>query len=222
VRRRRVDVGAARGRELVAATGREFLATRTNAGLSQDDVSAAAGMSRPQYGRIERGVAPEVALASVARIASALGLETSLRFFPVGDPVRDAAQNGLLERLHTHCHASLEWGTEVPFPRFGDLRAWDAIIGGLRDPGTRRPVRCGVEAETRPTDVQALDRKLALKERDGGVDRLIRLLADTRNNRAFLHGPGEALKARFPGDGRRALERLAWAMAPDSNSIILL
>lgn len=206
----------------MAASGREFLVNRTNGGLSQDDVSAAAGISRPQYGRIERGVAPQVSLASVARIAAALGLEVSLRFFPVGDPVRDAGQNSLLERLHVLCHPSLDWRTEVTFPRFGDLRAWDAVIGGLRNEASRRPVRCAVEAETRPTDVQALDRKLALKERDGRADRLILLLADTRHNRAFLRGPGATLRSRFPGDGRRALERIAAGLAPDSNAIILL
>ncbi len=193
-----------------------------NAGLSQDDASAAAGISRPQYGRIERGVAPEVSLASVARIAAALGLDASLRFFPVGDPVRDAGQISLLDRLHNRCHPSVDWRTEVAFPRFGDLRAWDAVIGGLRDHASRQTVRCAVEAETRPTDVQALERKLALKERDGGADRLILLLADTRHNRAFLRGPGASLRSRFPGPGRRALERLASGIAPDFNAIILL
>lgn len=80
----------------------------------------------------------------------------------------------------------------------------------------------GAQSKTRPTDVQALDRKLALKERDGGADRLILLLADTRHNRAFLRGPGATLRSRFPGDGRRALERIAAGLAPDSNAIILL
>lgn len=201
---------------------REFYAARTNAGVSQGVVSDRVGLSRPQYGRIERGIAPEVSLATVARIAAVLGLDTSLRFFPSADPVRDAAHAALLERLHVICHPSLSWRTEVPFPGPGDRRAWDAVIGGVHRTGSVGRIRIGVEAETRPNDVQALDRKLALKERDGGVERVILLLSDTRHNRSFLHGPGSALRNRFPLDGRRALRHLAAGSDPGSNALVLL
>lgn len=220
IRQRPQDIGEARGRELVALVGREFLRTRTNAGLSQEVVSGKAGMSRPQYGRIERGIAPEVSLVAIARVATVLGLDTSLRFYPVTDPTRDAAHVALLQRLHAICHPSLSWRTEVPFPRAGDLRAWDAVAGGLR--GASRRIRVGVEAETRPNDVQALDRKLALKERDGDVDRVILLLADTRHNRLFLRGSGLTLRTRFPLDGRQALMHLAAGTDPGASAIVLL
>src|SRR5689334_882973 len=203
VRRRRQDLGAALGRSLVAHVGREFLLARTQAGLSQAVVGRTAGLSRSQYGRVERGDVPELSILVAARIAAVLGLDTSLRFHPVADPVRDAPQFGLLERLHGRLYRALEWSTEVPFARPGDLRAWDAVITGFATGSAGR--RCGVEAETRPTDAQALDRKLALKIRDGGVAVVILVLADTRHNRAFLRGAGRALRARFPGDGRRAL-----------------
>lgn len=195
---------------------------RRNASLSQEEVSSAASMSRAQYGRIERARSPEVSLVTVARIGAVLGLDTSLRFYPHADPIRDAAHAALLERLHARCHPSLDWRTEVPFPRTGDLRAWDAVIGGFRMPHDRAYRRCAVEAETRPVDVQALDRKLALKERDGGADWLILLLADTRHNRALLHGHGPSLRARFPRDGRRVLELLAAGVDPGGNAIIVL
>jgi transcriptional regulator with XRE-family HTH domain len=220
VRRRRQDIGAALGRSLVALVGREFFLARTQAGLSQEVVSAAAGLSRSQYGRIERGEVPEVSILVVARVAAVLGLDTSLRFYPVADPVRDAPQHGLLERLHGRLHRTLQWSTEVPFARHGDLRAWDAVIAGFATGGARR--RCGVEAETRPTDAQALDRKLALKIRDGGVEVVVLVLSNTRHNRAFLRGAGSVLRTRFPGDGRRALELLSAGVMPESNSIILL
>lgn len=222
VRRRLVDSGEARGRDLVTLVAREFYAARTNAGVSQDVVSDRAGLSRPQYGRIERGVAPEVSLATVARIAAVLGLDSSLRFYPSSDPIRDAAHAALLERLHAICHPSLWWRTEVPFPGPGDRRAWDAVIGGIRGTGQAPRIRIGVEAETRPNDVQALDRKLALKERDGDVERMILLLSDTRHNRQLLHGPGSSLRNRFPLDGRRALLHLAAGVDPGSNAIVLL
>jgi hypothetical protein len=57
----------------------------------------------------------------------------------------------------------------------GDPRAWDATVRG-------DVFRAGIEAETRFRDQQALDRRLALKERDGGMDRLILVLLDSRSN----------------------------------------
>lgn len=222
VRQRRVELGEDRGRRLVNLTAAEFKAARLNAALSQEDVARAAGISRPQYGRIERGRSPEVSLTTVARIAAVLGLDASLKFYLSSDPIRDAAQLALLERLRVRCHPSLAWRTEVPFTRPGDLRAWDALIRGFSMPAGHENTRGAVEAETRPVDIQALDRKLALKERDGGADWLILLLANTRHNRALLAGPGASLRARFPLDGRRALELLAAGVDPGANAIILL
>jgi len=210
------------GRRAVVEIGREFHASRTNAGLSQGDVAAAAGVSRSQYGRIERGECPDVPLASVIAAGAALGLDASLRFFPAGDPVADTAHRSLLERLRARCHSSLAFRTEVALPIAGDRRAWDAVISGFVGRSTGPASRCGVEAETRPNDVQALDRKLALKARDGDVDIVALLLANTRHNRMFLQGPGEALRTRFPFDGRRTLELLGAAVAPPTNSIVLL
>ena len=197
--------------------GRELYGTRSNAGLSQDAVSAAGGMSRPVYGRIERASEPEVSLASLARIAASLGLDLSIRFYPAGDPVRDAGHVALLSRLTARCHPNLVIQTEVPFPRPGDGRAWDAVITGFGS-----AIRCAVEAETRPTDVQALTRKLALKERDGCAHRVILLLSDTRHNRAFVHGPGQVLRTWFPLSGPRTMEHLAAGVDPRGNAIVLL
>jgi transcriptional regulator with XRE-family HTH domain len=218
IRRRRVDLGTERGRDLVALTGRELRTARTNAGLSQAAVAAPAGISRSQYGRIEAAVSPNLSIVLAARLAAVLGLQASLRYFPSADPIRDAAHRALLERLHVRCHASLRWRTEVPLPAPGDLRAWDAVVDGF----TPRHVRGGIEAETRPVDVQALERKLALKERDGAVDWMILLLADTRHNRSFVRGPGETLLGRFPLDGRRALEFLGAGVSPGASAIVLL
>ena len=87
-------------------------------------------MSWPQYGRIERGRSPEVSVATIATTAAVLGLDTSVRFFPTGDPVRDAGHVALLERFRTRLHETLTWRTEVAFPRTGDLRAWDEVSPG--------------------------------------------------------------------------------------------
>src|SRR5262249_16423991 len=79
--------------------------------------------------------------------------------------------------------SGLRWRTEVPLPIEGDLRAWDAMITGPR-------WRVAVEAETVIEDVQALERKLSRKQRDGGIDHVMILIADThRNRRAVAAAP---------------------------------
>jgi transcriptional regulator with XRE-family HTH domain len=221
VRERRASRGAELGRRLVATSGAEMKRARTGAGIAQAVVSDAVGISRSQYGRIERGLSPDVSLERVCSIAAVLGLEVSLRFFPQGDPIRDRAHAAVLERLHARCHRSLTWRTEVPFPGHGDMRAWDAVIRGV-DPSRGDTWRAGVEAETHPNDLQALDRKLALKERDGMVDCVVLLMLESRHNRAFLAAHGDALRARFPLGGRRALELLGAGAALGRNAIVVL
>jgi transcriptional regulator with XRE-family HTH domain len=214
-RRRPIDIGAARARDLTSASVREILATRLNAGLSQEAVATTAGMSRSRYGRIERGGDRDLSIDELARIGAVLGLELSVRFFPIGDPLRDAGQRAVLERFRIGCHPSLSLRTEVPFPIPGDLRAWDAVVSGFAS-----AIRCGVEVETRPTDEQALARKLAVKRRDGRVDRLILVLPDTRHNRAFLRSVN-GLRAAFPVTGRRAMELLRAGVDPGGDAIVL-
>ena len=82
--------------------------------------------------------------------------------------------------------------------------------------------RVGVEAETHPNDLQALDRKLGLKERDGGADWLVLLLLGSRHNRALLAGHESVLRARFPLDGRRAMELLGAGAPLGNNALIVL
>jgi hypothetical protein len=82
--------------------------------------------------------------------------------------------------------------------------------------------RNGVEAETRPHDRQGLERRLALKLRDGDVTSMTLLLLDSRHNREFMLAHRDTLRERFPLAGRRALELLGAGVDPQANSIILL
>jgi transcriptional regulator with XRE-family HTH domain len=214
-RSRAVDIGEARARTAVARLAAEARLARVAAGLSQRDVARALVMDRSQYSRIERGLSPHLTLRTASRICAVLGLDLSVRTFPAGDPIRDAAQIALLERLRTRCHGSLSWRTEVPLPIPGDRRAWDATI-------TTSAWSAGIEAETALTDVQALDRRLGLKERDGGMDRVVLLLLDSRRNRATLRGGGDHLRLRFPVDSRTALAAFAVGQDPGGNALILL
>ena len=106
-------------------------------------------------------------------------------------------------------------GTEVPLPIPGDRRAWDGFIrvgnGAI-----------GVEAEARIRDAQAVDRRCALKRRDGGVDMVILLVADTRANRRMLALHREALRSSFPLDTRQILAALRAGRAPSGSGIVVL
>jgi transcriptional regulator with XRE-family HTH domain len=214
-RERAIDVGAARAREILARLPAEARSARLANGLGQADVASSLGISVAQYSRIERGLSPDLMVATAVRLFAVLGLDLSIRAYPAGDPIRDVAHAALLERLHMACHRSIVWRTEVPFPLTGDLRAWDATA-------VCPAFRAGVEAETRSRDVQALDRRLALKERDGAMDRVILLVLDSRANRNVLREHATQLLLRFPIPGPRALELLGAAADPGGNALIFL
>jgi hypothetical protein len=105
--------------------------------------------------------------------------------------------------------------TEVPLPTSGDQRAWDAVL-------RLQSARVCVEAETRPTDLQALSRAVALKRRDAGVDTVVLLLADTRHNRELVRLYSDVLVADYPVKGRAALAALTRGEAPSGSSVLLL
>lgn len=214
-RERAVDRGTRRNRLLLAEIGRELRQARIGHGLSQGDAGRAARLSTSTVSRIEAGLRPRLPLLYLTQLAGVVGLELSLRAYPAGDGLRDAAHRELLERLRIRLAPGLGWRTEVPLPNPGDLRAWDALISG-------DGIRIAVEAETRATDGQALERRLALKKRDGGVDRLILLLADTRLNRRFAREAWPLLTERFPVPGREALRALGQGRDPAGDVLIFL
>lgn len=76
--------------------------------------------------------------------------------------------------------------------------------------------------ETRAVDWQALQRRIALKQRDGGVDHVILVLADTRNNRSFVREHEVAVQVSFPIPGRAALLALREGADVGGNAIMLL
>jgi transcriptional regulator with XRE-family HTH domain len=192
----------------------DIAAARRNTGLSQDALGAACGISGSAAGRIENGVTDIVDLRTLAALAAAVGLDLRLRAYPAGDPIRDAGQQRLLERLHARLHPGLRWATEVPLPVDGDKRAWDALIRG-------DAWRIAVEAETVLDDIQAQERRLALKQRDGAVDHVILLVADTRRNRRALVAAPAAF-ATFSRDARPVLRALGSGADPGTNAIVIL
>ena len=147
-----------------------------------------------------------------------VGLDLALRAFPAGDPIRDRAQLALLERFRARLHPSLRWRTEVPLPLDRDLRAWDAEVTG-RQP---EPWRARVEAETRISDGQALERRLSLKDRDDPDGHLILLLSDTRANRRALVTLRPGLEQLLPLGTREILQAMKAGHDPGGSGIVIL
>lgn len=206
--------GRREGAEARLAVGRELRDARIAANLSQIAVGRGLRVSPSGISRLERGLAPNVPLARLAAIAAVLGLRLSVRLYPAGQPLRDAGQLALLERLRILVSVALHWRTEVPIAIAGDLRAWDASISG-------RGWTVFVDAETRIRDAQAIARRFALKQRDTPTDRALLLVADTRSNRAALRAIGASLVAD-PVPQRQILEALAAGRDPGGSGVVLL
>ena len=201
-RERRLDRARRQVQRALEIVGEELRQARLRAGLTQGELGAAVGLSKSEISRIELGRARYVPYERLVLIAAALGLDLPLRTYPAGEPIRDAAQLALLGRFRVLLPMMLRWRTEVPLRIVGDQRAWDAVIEG-------RGWRVPVEAETRIRDVQALLRRIALKQRDDGSEVVILLVADTRHNRHVLRLAGPDLVAAFPTPGRAALASLS-------------
>jgi hypothetical protein len=199
---------------------RDAEGARLSRGTSYAAIGRALQLGSGQVARICRGRSPNVSIVRAAQVLEAVGLELSARAFPAGTPVRDAGQLALLARFRRRIHANLEWREEVPVVELAtagviDHRAWDAALDG---PG----VRVRVEAETHVGDVQALERRVALKQRDGAVPCVVLLLADTRHHRMLLEVAGDGLRAAFPVNQRSALAALRDGRTPKGNALVLL
>jgi transcriptional regulator with XRE-family HTH domain len=186
---------------------------RIGAGLSLRAVGEATGIDHTRIWHFERG-SGRLGVVDIAAIGAVIGLDVRLRAYPAGDAIRDAGQVRLLERLRARLHPSLRWSTEVPLPIEGDLRAWDAVI---RATTWHLPV----EADTVLDDIQATERRLTLKQRDGGADHVILLVADTRRNRRALAAAPGAF-AELPLRTREILAALGDGRDPGGSGIVIL
>lgn len=152
---------------------------RLAAGLTQRRVGMAAGLSKSAVSRIESGRGRGPTLWAATRLAQVVGLDLNLKCYPSGLRLRDAGHVALLHRFLAQVHPSVRRRLEAPIPIDRDQRAWDLLL-------QIGPTAIGVAAETRLTDLQALLRREQAKQRDGHVDRLLLLVADTRANRRVI------------------------------------
>jgi transcriptional regulator with XRE-family HTH domain len=217
-RQRPVERGTERAQELITTLAREMRVARRGAGLSQRFVAERAGVSEAWLSGFEHGKASNPGLLAVARVLAVSGLDLSARAYPsaVG-AARDVPSARLLTRFARTLHASLRWNVEVPLPRPGDQRAWDGVVAH-----SHGAWHYGVEAESRPTDGQALSRRLSLKKRDGQLDGVILVLPETRATRAFLREFGALLGEDFPIPGSVAVRRLRAGENPGGSAIVVV
>lgn len=206
--------GVRRGRRQRQRAGEELRRARLLAGLSQRAVGGIIGLSHSAVGRLERGELHRVTVERIAIAATELGLDLRIGLFPSGSPVRDAAHLALIERLHKRVGPGLRWRAEVPVPLPGDLRSADVVIDGPS-------VDEMVEAETRLEDLQALERRVRIKQRDLGIRRVILLVADTRHNRSVIAAHPE-LRERFPITTRACLAALRDGRDPGGDAMVVL
>lgn len=211
---RRADRGSHQGRFLLRTLADELRNARQNAGVSQESVGRAVGVTGVHVGRIEQAEVAGASVALFARLFAVLGMRLSVRAYPEGPPIRDVAHARLLARLKAELPATVTLRTEVPLRLDRDQRAWDGEIETPR--GT-----CKLEAETVLHDLQATERRIALKMADDHVERVILLVSDTRRNRGVLAEFRELVAARFPLDTRPVLRSLRAGELPERSGIVL-
>ena len=208
--------GAADAARLLEAACRDLRQARVVAGLSQASVARATRLSTSAYGRLERGDLDAMSIASMAKAARAVGLEISVRLYPAGSPVRDAAQLRLESDFRTILGEGLGFRAEVPLPIEGDPRAWDGVV-------SRPDGIAFAECEMRLGDMQELARRMALKLRDDPRSRiLILVVRSTRHNRRVLAEHREALRQLLPLDGAAVLRALRAGRLPPASGLVVV
>src|SRR5690242_17588797 len=178
-RETRQERGRRRGDDVLRRLVNELRTARQVAGLSQRAVAVDAGWTQSELHRLESHEFTNVSLSRLGVVASVLGLEISVGVHPIGDGLRDKGHEALLKRFAAGIHPSLRQTREAPFPNSFDRRSWDMLLGVEQQ-------LVGVEAETRIRDIQELVRRVRQRERDGGVDEIVIVLANSAHNRALV------------------------------------
>jgi transcriptional regulator with XRE-family HTH domain len=196
--------------------GLELHDARVGAGLTQKAVGAAVGIAASEVSRIEAGRRTTVSIDRLARLSAVVGLDLSVRVYPASPPLRDAGHVRLIGRFRERVSSGgWRWRPEVPVAGSRDQRAWDGqLVGADRTIAT--------EMETRLRDIQAMQRRIELKRRDGAVDRVLLVVADTRANRAAIEAAADVLSAAYPISARAALTALAAGRDPEGDALVVL
>lgn len=205
-----------RATAMLERAGSELRLSRRAAALTLEQVARSTGMSPSEISRVERGLAPWVGLPDLSRLAAVVGLDLWIRMYPGGEPLRDIAHLRLTDAFRALIGPGLTVRAEVPIGDPRDLRAWDLTLSDRLGSG------CGVELETRLTDTQDQVRRLTRKVADGGMDRALMVVADTRANRLAVQAAASLLSAVFVIDDQAAYEALARGQLPPRDALLLV
>jgi transcriptional regulator with XRE-family HTH domain len=203
--------------------GRGVKALRQRKRWRQEDLAAAAQVSRSAVGRIERGHADRVTVASLDKVAAALGGRVTCRLTWNGeglDRLLDAEHAAIVEAVVRALRAA-DWlvATEVSFSIYGERGSIDVLAF---HPSAR--VLLVVEVKSVVPDVQAtlvtLDRKgrLAMQiARERGWEPIavacLLVVGANRTARRRIEAHAATFGNTFPHRAR-AIRR--WIAAPDA------
>ena len=208
------SLGLQQADAVMASIRREIRTLRIAANLSQAHLSQAAGISRTYLCRLELGQVQSIDVRVACVLFALLGQRLTVKGWPVGEPVRDAGQLRLLDRFDTRVPPLWRRRREAVMPIPGDLRAWDERLDG--------PTSIGVEAETRPNDLQAVERSMSAKKRDSGVERMALLVSATERNLALVRSHLPSLRHTFPLNTRAFMAAIRDGRDPGADALVLL
>jgi transcriptional regulator with XRE-family HTH domain len=125
----------AKRRDLLRSVSTELRRLRLDTGLSQRAVARAVGIHHSHIAAIEAG-ADSPSLRTLARLATALGMDVSIRFYPSAGPrLRDHVQarmvEGVLRSIDPRWRPYLEVAVYRPVRGVVDLALADPSVGQL-------------------------------------------------------------------------------------------
>ena len=214
---RAYDRGKRRGDRNLQTFGADVRNARLSLGLSQRALGQRVRMPASKLSRMERAKLPSLTLNDASIVASAVGLDLSVKTYPGGTPIRDTANARRLQVLLKHVGRPLRSRTEVALPdRDGlpDQRSWDATISDHDD-------EMGVEVEIKLYDAQAQTRRIHLKWRDSRLARLLVVVADTKANRRVLREFEEYFADLPRLNTKLVLAQLQEGVLPPSGLLVL-
>lgn len=214
-RTRSIDLARHHWSRTAIAVGDDLRAARHVLGLTLRQVGAAIGVSQSEVSRRELGRSRRLTGEKLAVHAAAVGLRLSVKLWPIGGGVRDAAQARYVSAFLARVGRAWRVTLEAPIEQRGDLRAVDVLL-------VNGASRIAVEVITRLADLQAQVRAAQLKARDIEATRLILVIAGTHANRRTLAAVRSTLVASFDLDTRRLLADLGAGRDPGRDGIILL
>ena len=216
IRQGHAELGNDDASRIRSAVAHELRETRQALGLSQQAVADAARISSSRLGRLERNEMADPSIAATCRAARVLGLTVSIKLYPAGSPVRDAASLALAARFAKVVALPVRVRGETALPGEDDLRAWDGMLVDEADAAF-------TEYEARLGDLQAMARRLQLKLRDDPRSSvLIVVVSRTRHNVRVLREHRETLRYLLPLDGAAIARELRAGRIPKAGGIIVL